>query len=146
VRQGTFRQPTRLVIAFNTPLDASSAENTSSYMLTRVTIRGNARPMTIASVIYNAAKNVVTLQAGQRLPLAGLYRLVVRGTGPSPIRNSAGLALDGQATGQPGSDYSEVITLANLLPSVRAPDAAKAVQRFSLLRRRGLLGIAAHDN
>lgn len=138
VRQGALRQPTRLVIAFDAPLDATSAANATSYTLTRVTLRGAPRSIAIASVGYNAAQKTVTLQTGPRLPLFGLYRLVVRGTGPSPIRNSAGLALDGQATGQPGSDYSAVITLANLLPSAGTPEASREHPKFSARPRRPL--------
>jgi hypothetical protein len=135
-RRGVLFQPTRLDIGFNTPLDAGSATNVASYTLTRVTIRGDSRPIKIASVTYDAATTTVTLRTGPRLPLIGLYRLVVRGTGPSPVRNAAGLALDGQATGQPGSDYTVVVTLANLVSKSRASKAGSVHQKSGPLHRR----------
>ena len=125
VRLGVHYYPTRLVIAFDTPLDAASAENVSSYAVTPVTIAGRSRPIKIVSASYDPATMTVTLRPRTRLVLRRIYRLVVSGTGIDAIRDSAGLALDGQATGQPGSDYTSIITLANLARNGRKVAASR---------------------
>ncbi len=114
VRLGVHYYRTRLVISFDTPLDEASAQNVSSYSVTPVTIAGRSRPIKIVSASYDPATMAVTLRTRSRLVLRRVYRLVVSGTGPYAIRDSTGLPLDGQANGQPGSDYTSIITLANL--------------------------------
>ena len=71
------------------------------------------------------------------------YRLIVRGTGPDPIEDRAGNAIDGAGNGgETGSDYKTKITAANLVivgkhPRVRKTLAAiLAKEKHALARHR----------
>ena len=70
--------------------------------------------MPIASATYDAATRTVTLVPTKRLYLFDEYLLVVKGTGPNAIIDVNGVALDGKANGQPGSDYLAVFGQQNL--------------------------------
>ena len=95
-RSGTLRQPTKLTLAFNTALDASSASNLTNYSLVRVGPRGharsNAKPIAIKAAVYDSATNTVTLTPTRRLRLNGYFRLTVNGA------KSGGVSALGGAT------------------------------------------------
>jgi len=112
-RFGVHSQPTYLVINFNSPLDPSSAQNTSNY---RIVGPGNRR-IRLSSATYNSATNSVTLLTAARLNLRTTYRLTINGTAPSGLTNPEGMLLDGAGTGQPGSNYVTSITSKNLAGS-----------------------------
>jgi hypothetical protein len=104
-------QPTTLVIQFDGPLDAESAQNVRGY-----TILGPGRhQVAIASVVYDAKTMAVTLSPATRLNVHYTYDLIVRGTGPDPIKDGAGISIDGAGSGSVGSDYETTITAANLV-------------------------------
>ena len=87
--------------------------------------------MPIASATYDAATRTVTLVPAHRLYLFDEYLLVVKGTGPNAIIDVNGVALDGKANGQPGSDYMTVFGQQNLAGPApgSAPPARQSTSR-----------------
>jgi virginiamycin B lyase len=121
-RLGVHTQPTSLVLAFNQPLDATSAQNLSNYQL----VGPNKRTIPIRSAVYDAAAGTVTLAPVSRLSLHASYALTVVGTAPNGIRDIYGDLLDGAGTGQPGSDYHATITARNLVLGHPVPTLSHA--------------------
>jgi hypothetical protein len=111
VRTGIHAEPTSLVLTFNELLDPSSAQNLSNYRL----VGPNRRPVPIASAVYNAINNTVTLSPASRLNVHWNYALTVIGTTPHGVTDVFGDLLDGAGTGQPGSDFQATITRRNLV-------------------------------
>ena len=128
-RLGVHNQPTSLVLAFNQPLDATSAENVGNYAL----VGPNRRPVRIAAALYDAAAGTVTLLPASRLNVHWNYTLTVVGTAPHGVRNTFGDLLDGAGTGQPGSNFQAAINWRNLIIDSRA--AARATRAAALAAR-----------
>jgi len=103
-RFGFHAQPTSVVITFNQDLNPTSASNPNAYEILAPGTAGNVA-VPIASATYDAATRTVTLVPAYRLYLYEEYLLVVQGTGSNAITDVNGVALDGKANGQPGSDY-----------------------------------------
>jgi streptogramin lyase len=124
-RVGFHFAPTTLVLTFNEPLDPTSSQNVGNYRI--VGPRGWTIP--VASAIYNAANNTVTLSPSSRLNVHAAYQLTVNGTGSSGVKNIFGDLLDGAGTGQPGSDFVATLTRKNLVitrSTPRGPATPKA--------------------
>ena len=108
-RFGVHNQPTLLVLTFDRQLDPASAGNPNNYL-----IYGPGRPiggpknvlLPILSGVYDSANKTVTLVMARPLYLYGQYRIVVLGTGPHPITDLNGVALDGESNGVPGSNFA----------------------------------------
>jgi hypothetical protein len=109
-RMGVHHQPTVLVVQFSQPLNPLTAQNPSSYFL----FNFKSRPVGIRSAQYDPATQSVTLFPGQRVNLHRPAPFLVVGIGPTAVTNSAGVALDGARTGQPGSNFSTQLTRQNL--------------------------------
>ena len=62
----------------------------------------------ILSGYYNSANKTVTLIMAKPLMLSKPHRIVVRGTGSTPITDLNGVALDGQANGTPGTNFTTI--------------------------------------
>jgi hypothetical protein len=71
--------------------------------------RPHARPIPIASAVYDPAAQAVTLTLRRRLALHGYYRLTVNAAPPAGLRAADGAPLDGSGTGRPGSDYVALV-------------------------------------
>ena len=130
-RYGFHEMPTTIVLAFNQPLDPTSAQNARNYDV--VTIGGPGRGgnrhghvIAVKDAVYNPLTDTVTLSTAERLDIHNVYRLVVNGTRPGAVSDISGLALDGLAKGVPGSDFSTKITRKTL--SGRAPTTAATVK------------------
>ena len=118
-RFGFHVQPTSIVIAFTQGLNPTSASNVNAYEV--FSPGKDGQPGTaddvmvpIMSATYDAATQTVTLVPVHQLYLYDEYVLVVKGTGPNAIVDVNGVALDGKANGQPGSDYTTVFGQQNL--------------------------------
>jgi virginiamycin B lyase len=109
-RLGFHSRPTKLVLTFDQPLDATRAQEPSNYAI----VRSNGRVIPIASVVYDPSTLTVTITPAKRLNIHKSYLLTVMGTAPNGLTNTSGVLLDGGLTGQPGSDYVATITAANL--------------------------------
>jgi hypothetical protein len=110
-RQGVHDEPTVVVIHFSQPLNPVPASNPSNYFI----FNFKSRPVGIGSAVYDSATQAVTLFPRQRINLHRSSQLLVVGTGPTGVISSTGIALDGANTGQPGSDFSTLLTRKNLV-------------------------------
>ena len=110
-RFGIHMIPTTVVLTFDVPLGASAARNVKNYLITDT----SGAKVGVRSAIYNAAAHTVTLRTLRRISIHHPYKLVIRGTGPDGLNDPAGRQLDGQSTGQPGSDYATRLTWRNLV-------------------------------
>jgi hypothetical protein len=63
----------------------------------------------VGKVTHDAATQTVLLPLSERLKKPSQYHLVVVGTGPTGVKDTWGLLLDGTRTGKPGSDYSTTV-------------------------------------
>jgi hypothetical protein len=111
-RQGVHAQPTVLVLQFSQPLNPIPAQNPSNYLV----MNFKSRPIGIGSAVYEPATQAVTLFPRQRINLHHTAQLLVHGTFPTGLTNTAGLFLDGAGTGRPGSDFSSLLSRKNLAP------------------------------
>jgi len=117
-RYGFHARPTVLVLSFNTALTPAAAGNVANYTIFGpLTGAGSRHPRAIAinSAVYDPATNTVTLRPRTRLNVHQTYRLTVHGTGTGALTSTSGVLLDGERTGQPGSNYSATVTWANLV-------------------------------
>ncbi len=113
LRYGFHEQPTYLVIAFDSAIDAKSVENVANYQIAGL---GGSRTR-VWSASYNTAAHVVTLRMAKRLTLRQIYTLTINAMGSTGLRNLAGVPLDGMGTGEPGTDYVTSITESDLAGS-----------------------------
>jgi hypothetical protein len=125
-RFGFHAQPTKLVLNFNAPLDAATAQNAAAYQVVgagrdRLLGTGDDVVYRLRRQVYDAATGTVTLVTAQRLFLFTSYRITVKGTGSAAVLGADGAPLDGNGTGgQGGSDY-----VANFNRSILAGAASK---------------------
>jgi hypothetical protein len=125
-RFGFHAQPTVLVLQFSQSLDVVRAQNPSNYMVRNF----KSRPVGIGSAEYDPANATVTLHPRQLINLHHSAQLLVFGTSPTGLTNTAGIPLDGANTGRPGSDFSTLLTrksLAGPAPLGVNPNATAAV-------------------
>jgi len=109
-RFGFHAQPTLVELQFNEPLDPVPAQNPSNYILRNF----KSRPVGIRSAVYDPATDTVVLRPGQRINVHHPAQLLVLGTSPTGLTNTAGILLDGANTGRPGSDFSTLLRRNNL--------------------------------
>jgi hypothetical protein len=109
-RQGVHTQPTVVVLRFSQPLDPVRAGNPSNYLI----FNFKSRPVGIGSAVYDSAAQTVTLFPRQRINLHHPAPLLVIGTAPTGVASSTGILLDGANNGQPGSDFSTLLTRKSL--------------------------------
>ncbi|MFI5455955.1 MAG: Ig-like domain-containing protein [Isosphaerales bacterium] len=112
-RFGVHNQPTLLVLTFDRQLDPVSAGDLNNYLIYspgRHRRIGTAHDVLVPifSGVYDSANRTVTLVMARPLYLFGQYRIVVRGTGPNPITDQNGVALDGKSNGIPGSNFTTI--------------------------------------
>ena len=134
LRFGYHMQPTSLVIQFDGPLDAASAQNVNDYVI----VGPGGRHIAVASAIYDPNTMTVTLSPVTRLNVHDTYHLTVRGTGSDPIEDRAGNAIDGTGDGDPGSDYKTDLTAANLVIVGNHPRARKGLAAILAKEKRAL--------
>jgi len=118
-RFGFHAAPTFLVLSFNQPLDAASAEDTANYSIVTKGTNGHfggrgSHHIAVDRAVFDASTDTVTLLPHRHLSLFRLYQLTVNGHSPSGVKNTSGLLLDGQGTGHPGSDFVTILSAKNL--------------------------------
>jgi uncharacterized repeat protein (TIGR01451 family) len=123
-RFGIHHQPTTLVLTFDEPLDPQGAQNVDNYRI--VQLGQDPRPIRFISAVYDAALSTVTLRPSRRLNFHRRFRLTVSGSGRGGLSDTLGRLLDGQQTGDPGSDFVTIVTERNLV----APTPDHALRRF----------------
>ena len=100
IRFGYHASRTFLVLTFGTDLDPARAGALANYHLTGA----NGKPIALTSAVYDAATRTVTLLPARSLPLNARYRLVVNGSAPAGVTDTAGTLIDGNRDGLPGGD------------------------------------------
>ena len=122
-RHGVHYQLTTLIVTFNRPMDAASAEDLANYRLVsagpdhRFGTRDD-RAVRIRTIQYDAAARTVTIRPAHRLPLRRRFQLTILGTPPTGLKDTAGFFLDGAGTGQEGTNYVIVISDKLLVPPI----------------------------
>jgi uncharacterized repeat protein (TIGR01451 family) len=110
-RFGFHEMPTVLVLSFNAPLDAASAQVHKNYQ-----IKGPAGHLIgIKSVVYDPALLTVTIRPSKLLNIHVTYHLVVNGSTSTGVRGADGVLLDGAGAGMPGTDYRADIDSSTLV-------------------------------
>jgi hypothetical protein len=110
-RFGIHMQQTVLVLTFHDGLDPTSAQDLANYKI----VDPSGRPISIASAVYDAAANTVTLRPRTRIDLHNTYHLTVIGKGARGVTNAQGTLLDGADRGQPGSNYTTTLNWRNVV-------------------------------
>ena len=109
-RYGFHAQPTFVLLSFNSPLDATTAENPLNYRI----VGPAGRRIAVVKAIYDPATDTVTLVPAERLNIHQRYGLTVIGASPAGVMNSSGQPLDGAANGQAAGNYVTSLTWRNL--------------------------------
>lgn len=113
LRYGYHAMPTQLVVEFNEPLDAATAQNPANYAI----VGPRGLPIPILSATLESGGTAVVLRPSGRLDVHDVYTLMIAGG----VKGASGVAI--------GSEQVELITLRNLTwrrtPPV-APSAARA--------------------
>jgi uncharacterized repeat protein (TIGR01451 family) len=110
-RFGIHTMPTTVVLTFDMPLGGGAARNVKNY---RITDTRGAR-IAVRSAVYDAIAHTVTLRTAQRISIHRPFKLPVRGSGPDGLSDGANHLIDGQGTGQPGSDYATTLSWRNIV-------------------------------
>ncbi len=128
-RFGVHYYPTRLVLTFSEPMNATPADKLANYRL--VWVEPDHRPgakhervIPIRSAKYDVAADTVALRPIYRLPLRRSFMLTVVGTLPGGLTTSSGFFLDGGGTGQIGSDFTAIVNRKSLAIETRRHNAA----------------------
>jgi len=103
-RFGFHLQPTSIVLTFSEPMDPIRAEALGNYTLVAPG-HGHSRVIPLKAARYNGAAQTVTLFPSQLLNLHRVYQITVNGMAPLGLTNTAGVLLDGQGNGQPGTNF-----------------------------------------
>jgi uncharacterized repeat protein (TIGR01451 family) len=98
----------QILVTFNEPLNIASAQNPANYRLYNLgnSPSGKPKPIPIKAAYYNQSAANVTLIPSQPLSNTQYFELVVIGTPPSGITDTAGRPLDGDLNQNPGTNYS----------------------------------------
>jgi virginiamycin B lyase len=110
---GSHRRAMAIVLTFDEPLDPARAQNLANFQL--VALKGRGAVIRIKSARYDPAARAVTLKPVHRLDPHRRYRLTIKGTGPGGISDTSGNLLDGQKTGNPGSDFTTILVAADIV-------------------------------
>jgi uncharacterized repeat protein (TIGR01451 family) len=100
-RFGFHEKPTILVLTFNAPLDATSAQDHKNYQITGP----SGHLIGIKTVEYDAELQKVRIRPSQLLNIHFTYHLVVNGSTSTGVRGADGVLLAGAGAGMPGTDY-----------------------------------------
>ena len=110
-RFGYHALPTTLVLTFDQPLDATTAQDARYYRI----VGPAGRTIAIKNAVYDPANLTVTLHPVDRISIHHRYELIVDGTAPHGVTNTRGLLLDGNDSGSADSDYRASLTWRNLV-------------------------------
>jgi type VI secretion system secreted protein VgrG len=135
-------QPTTLVIHFNEGLSPAQAQSAAEYQI--VTLGGPGRGgsrvgqhTALSRALYDPSTNTVTLETATRLDVHNRYRLMIAGSTPGGLSDTAGRLLDGKDNGVPGSDFVTIISFKTLAGAAPASLSSSGVSRGRHLPRPG---------
>ena len=109
-------QMTEVLVSFSGAVNAAEAQDTALYQLVMAGAHGSftarsAKAIRLRSASYDAADHTVTLVTSKKVTLSKKQiRLEVDGVPPSGIQDSLGRLIDGDRSGQPGSDATAILT------------------------------------
>lgn len=133
-RLGFHAQPTRIVLSFNEPLDAATAQNPANYQIVALgpmgSRSGSDPTVRITQAVYDAGAGTVTLIPAERLNLHDLFRLTVVGTGPGGVADTSGNLLDGDGSGDAGTSYVTIVSARNLVMTTTNPSIVAKYHRI----------------
>ncbi len=149
-RYGFHMQPTSVVLAFSSALDATLAQNVSNYHIVTLggygkyaNLIGHVTP--VRAAVYDPATFTVTLYTAQRLNIHNLYRLTVNGTTPRSLKGATGMPLAGVGQ-EAGTNYVKVISgklLAGPAPSFVRAAQNKSAAHVRLIKGQGASAVDA---
>ncbi len=122
-----------IVLQFSEALNAADAQSISSYSLATVakTKKQKSKPVALSSATYSSSAFTVTLLTKKTLVLSPALTLTVSA---SSLLDAFGRELDGDDSGQPGSNYTAVlskksvqVTSARALARPAAPGSGHAI-------------------
>ena len=105
-RFGFHDMPTTVVLTFDQPLDAGSAENVRNYVI----LDPSGHRIRINRAVLDPTRLRVTLHPAERISIHHPYQLIVNGAGPGAVSNMSGQPLDSVDAGQPGTSDHVVLT------------------------------------
>jgi hypothetical protein len=108
-------QVTEILVGFSGALNAAEASDLGLYHLVQAGSRGsftarNAKTIRLEAATYNAAIDTVVLVPGELFTLAKRVQLQVDGVPPSGLEDSSGRFIDGDRSGQPGSNAVAILS------------------------------------
>jgi Bacterial Ig-like domain (group 3) len=131
LRYGYHMKPTVLVLTFDQALDAVSAENGKNYRI----IGPDGKRIGVKSVVYDPATRAVTLRPKTRISIHHTYKLIVDGSTPHGVINTAGLLLDGADAGHADGDYRTSLTWRNLVLDPPWPKVTRGSKTTTVIRK-----------
>lgn len=112
-RPGVHDRLTRLVLAFNRPLNAATAQDVRNYLFIPADPSGRplryTKSIPVAVAAYDPRLRTVTLTPASPLRLTGSYLLRVNGAGPGRLVDVLGAPLVGTNTGGRPGNYLALI-------------------------------------
>ncbi len=109
-RYGYHAYPTYLLVHFDTPLAAFTADRAKNYKI----VGPSGDSIRVLSAIYDAGSKTVTLVPSEQLDVHRTYRLKINGKTSSAVTSLYGLKLDGKGKGVAGTNYTTSLTRRNL--------------------------------
>jgi hypothetical protein len=117
---GPEQEVTGIVLTFNVALDPTSAQNPDAYFVGRDRVEGSdkfwdpldlsdppkvSKRVQLQSAAYDPAAQTVTLTPATTFDISDKFRRVrVSGRGAAPVRDVAGVPIDGNGDGTPGGN------------------------------------------
>ena len=135
-RFGVHYYPTRLVLTFSEPMNATPADKLDNYQLA-VAVPDHrhgvedGRSIRIRRALYDAANQTVTLWPIRRLPLRRTFLLTVKGTPPGGLTNASGTFLNAPVPDNQAAIISGSSTGSRWLSK---PDSTTGQGKASMLR------------
>jgi hypothetical protein len=113
-RYGIHWQPTRIVVTFTEPMNATSVESLANYAIVTGQ-RFHRKIVHIVAAQYDAMAQSVTLTPARRLNVHFRRTLEINAHGPTGASSGAGVFLDGAGNGTPGTDYVKTFGFESLV-------------------------------
>ena len=98
-----------IVLQFSEALDSSTAQSINSYALATIPMnkRQKSKPVRLSQASYNPSALTVTLLTRKKLALNPPLKLTVKAAG---LLDALGRELDGNDSGQPGANFTAVLS------------------------------------
>jgi hypothetical protein len=114
-----------ITLNFSQPLAPGPAQSAGDYQLIVPPKTRRGRPRLISlTPHYTAGTTTVTLTTRTKLSFSPALQLTVLGSAPGDLANVYGSLLDGDANGQPGSNFLALVTRRGLAPVTSFPLAS----------------------